>query len=75
MSLIDIIDTEHALDDQDDDDESPILLQHSPCYTNDDAIELFLTKQDIFSIISLNCQSLPAKFDQLKIYIAQFDYP
>lgn len=69
-SLIDILRTEN---DDDFDDEAPNILNLSPYYDNDNAIELLKEKSDTISILSLNCQSLSAKFEQLKIYIEQFE--
>ena len=50
----------------------PNLLEHSPYYNNEDAIDLLKRKHNAFSILSLNCQSFPAKFKQLKIYIEKY---
>jgi len=69
MSLIEVVGTEY----EENTDEMPVLLQHSPYYNNEDAFELLSTKQNVFSILSLNCQSLSAKFNELKIYVEQFE--
>ena len=70
LSLIDVISTEF---DEENDDEMPVLLQHSPYYDDDNGIELLREKGNMLSILSLNCQSLQAKIDQLKIYLNNFE--
>ena len=51
------------------DDKEPNIFQHSPYYENNALTDILKPKQNIFKILGLNCQSLPAKYDQLKIYI------
>ena len=63
-SLVDLLSEE-----QDDSDDIPTLFQHSPYYDNEAFIEILKTKSDSFSLLSLNCCSLNAKFDQLQIYV------
>ena len=53
-------------------DEMPNLLVHSPYYDNDSAIKLLKDKTDVLSILSLNSQSLQAKFNQLQVYVKMF---
>ena len=53
----------------DEDTNEPVLFQNSPYYENSDFVRLLTTKNGIFSIFSLNCQSLNAKFELLKCYI------
>ena len=55
------------------DDEMPNLLMHSPYMDNDDAVNILKSKNDTFSILSLNCQSLQSKFDQLQVYTKLFN--
>ena len=71
-NLLNILSTEHG--DNDDDDDMPVIFRHSPYYNSDDALSLLQQKQNTFSILSLNCQSLQSKFDQLKIYIESFNH-
>lgn len=70
-SLINILDSEYNC--QDDNDNMPTLLKNSPYYDNENAIDILKNKQNAISILSLNCQSLPAKFDQIKIYLRNFE--
>ena len=60
----------HAFDFvNDNDDEEPVLFDNS-MYMSDDALMNSLTeRKDIFKVLSLNCQSLYAKFDQLYVLI------
>ena len=53
-------------------DEMPNLLVHSPYYDNDSAIKLLKDKTDVLSILSLNSQSIQAKFNQLQVYVKMF---
>lgn len=64
-SLLDLV-----LNERDDaDEEAPSLLQNSPYYDENGLIEILKSKQNIFSLITLNCQSLNAKYDQIKLFI------
>lgn len=58
------------VNDQNDEDESPTLLSHS-FYYNEDSIDDILKKETI-KILSLNCQSLNAKFSEFQLYIKNF---
>jgi hypothetical protein len=49
-------------------EEAPSLFQNSPYYDDDGLIQLCNSKPNIFSLLTLNCQSLNSKYDQLKIY-------
>jgi hypothetical protein len=51
------------------DEESPTLFVDSPYYSNDELLSVLKDKKDSFSIISLNTQSLNAKFSQIKSYL------
>jgi hypothetical protein len=64
-NLIDLID-EEAIDL---DDEAPIIFRNSPYYTNESLTEMLDLNLDSFKILSLNCQSLYAKYNELKIYV------
>ena len=50
------------------DSNEPPLLEHSFYYENQNLVEPLATSTN-FSILSLNCQSLHAKFSQLQIYV------
>ena len=68
-SLIDLID-EHS--NEVNDDESPCLFQHSPYYDTTAACKILSDKNNNFSVLSLNCQSLNAKINELRIYLQMF---
>ena len=51
----------------------PVLFQNSSYYLNDTFKRLMNDKKDVFSILSLNCQSLNAKFDELNAYLKIFN--
>jgi len=51
----------------------PSLMQNSPYYSTIDFQNLLENKLGVFNVISLNCQSLNAKFDQLKYYIEMYN--
>jgi len=71
-SLIELLSTEYIHNAIDSDENMPNLFEESPYYNDNEAIELLKHKHNAFSILSLNCQSLQAKFDQLKIYVETF---
>ena len=70
-SLLDTLDNGDGNDIND--DETPIIFQHSPYYELQTAINVLKEKQNVFSVLSLNCQSLHAKIDQLKLYLHYFN--
>ena len=47
----------------------PQIIQLSPYYDMGDLITTLQTKKNQFTILSLNCASLNAKFDQIKILV------
>ena len=49
----------------------PNIVQMSSYYDDDSLNNLFKDKGNSFCILSLNCQSINAKFDQLNIKIQQ----
>ena len=56
-----------------DDSNEPLIFTKSP-YINDNDFEILLNdKMNNFKIISLNCQSLNAKYELLKSYIEHFN--
>jgi hypothetical protein len=55
--------------DENEDDYSPNLFTHSPYYEFEDFINLFESKKDVFSVVSVNCQSLHAKINDLHTYV------
>ena len=58
-------------DDNDHQDDEPNSMQISSYYDDDSLNNLFKDKENSFSIPSLNCQSINAKFDQLNIKVQQ----
>ena len=46
--------------------DEPEIIKHSPYYN-----DLFLKKGNIFNILSLNCKSINAKFDQINIKLQE----
>ena len=65
-SLTDILEIQS---DSGNDTEEPVLLTHSPYYDNEKLINTLKEKLNSFKIYSINCQSLNAKLDELKVYI------
>ena len=59
--------------DSEDVDYEPRLILNSPYCNDDDFIRLLNDTPNTFKIISLNCQSLNAKFDILKTYVDSFN--
>ena len=64
----------HVLNDKDPNDESlignePQFILNSPYLNDEQLVKLIKTKPNSFSILSLNCQSIRAKFDQIKIFM------
>ena len=49
----------------------PEIIKHSPYYNNPSLNNLFLKKGSLFNILSLNCQSINAKFDQINIKLQE----
>ena len=70
-SLIDILEDSYL--EQQMKQNEPKLFQQSPYYDNMGFIEIIQNKTNSFIILSLNCQSISAKFDQLKIYIENYN--
>ena len=52
-------------------DVEPGIMQHSSYNDDDSLTNLFEAKADALSILSLNCQSLNAKIDQINIKLQQ----
>ena len=73
-SLLDIINNNFAGISDDDNDEIPSIYSESYYFDDDKLIATLSQKSDVFSIFSVNCQSLPAKFDNLKVYLETLSY-
>ena len=56
-----------------DDTNEPSLLKNSPYYDNSEFIELLTNQPKSAIVLSLNCQSLNAKYDSLKCYLDMFN--
>lgn len=54
---------------QDAEDHTPTILKQSCYYDNNEFIELLQLKKNVVKLISLNCQSLNAKIDDIRIFI------
>ena len=54
-------------------DGEPELIDHSPYYDQDQLINILTEKQNSFNIFSMNCQSLNAKVDELRILFHEFE--
>ena len=52
-------------------DDEPEIIKHSPYYNDSSLNNLFLKKGNIFNMLSLNCQSINAKFDQVNIKLQE----
>ena len=51
------------------DEEEPVLFENSVYLSLDNVIDVLKTRQNALNVLSLNCQSLFAKYDQLCVYI------
>ena len=69
LSLIDLVE---GYNDEADYDEAPSLYKNSPYYSDESLITTFLEKPNVFTVLSLNIQSLQAKFEEFKIYLETF---
>ena len=50
----------------------PSIIKNSPYYNDEKLINELNTKTNNFNILSLNCESINSKFDQINITIEQF---
>ena len=48
------------------------VIQHSPYFSDDDLLQSSIHTNNGLSILSLNCQSLYAKFDYVKLLTEKF---
>jgi len=71
ISLLDILHLEN--EDENVEDGMPDVLTHSPYYNDEEATQVFSNKKNVFKLLSLNCQSLFSKFDQLQIYLNHYN--
>ena len=54
-------------------DEVPDVIQQSNYYDQESLAGIFTTNISSFNILSLNCQSIKAKIDEIKIKIKQWE--
>ena len=59
------------IDNEGDADSELEIIKKSSYYSNDNLIKEFKTKKDSFKILSVNCQSINSKIDQLKLNLHQ----
>jgi len=69
-NLVDLVNTND--DDFDAEFDTPNIFQNSPYLDDDQVHEVMTNRHNVFTILSLNAQSLNAKIDQLKIYIEYY---
>jgi hypothetical protein len=69
-SFIDLLEGSQLHRNEDADD--PIIFQHSPYYEDEGFMEILSNKSSIISIMSLNCQSINSKFDQINLYMNKY---
>jgi hypothetical protein len=70
---VSLIDVANSNDEYDADFDIPEILQTSPYLNEDEVISVLLEKRNVFTILSMNIQSLHAKIDQLKIYVEKLN--
>ena len=70
VSLVDLLNENDDINDVPDD--APVFLSNSKYYNNDDFSTLLNEKKGNFIVLSLNSQSLNAKFNELQIYLEKY---
>ena len=65
-SLLDMLDEGMG-----DDSEGPLLFQSSPYYDHSAFNEVLKNKSNMFSVISFNCRSLNARFDDIHVFLQE----
>ena len=63
-SLLDMLD-----DGREEEDDIPSIFHNSPYFDNTEFINVLCAKKDLFSLITLNCQSLNAKFNDIYLFL------
>ena len=66
QSLIDLVD---GGVDVDSDNNEPTLISNSCYYDNEQFLELLINRRGILKVLTLNCQSLNAKIDNIRIFV------
>ena len=54
-------------------EESIEIIKHSPYFDNEEFIQFSVDKRNQFTLLSLNIQSINAKFDQLQIFLKKMN--
>ena len=54
-------------------EESIEIIKHSPYFDNEEFIQFSVDKKNQFTLLSLNIQSINAKFDQLQIFLKKMN--
>ena len=72
-SLHDLLNNNLAMNNENTADK-PEIMQHSSYHDDHSLHNISKNKFSCFSILSLNCQSLNAKFDQINIKVQQLEY-
>ena len=70
MRLNEVNSLTHLLNTDDSDELN--IIRHSPYFSDDDLLQSFTCYKNGLSILGLNCQSLHAKFDYIKLLIDKF---
>ena len=70
MRLNEVNSLTHLLNTEDSDELN--IIRHSPYFSDDDLLQSSTCHKNGLSILSLNCQSLHAKFDYIKLLIDKF---
>jgi exonuclease III len=60
-------------DERDEDSDIPSIFQNSPYYNNNEFVEVLRDKKHLFSLITLNCQSLNAKYNELCLLLQDIE--
>jgi len=69
-SLIEVLEDDSN---EENNEESPSLFQHSPYFDIETVADSFQEKEKVFTVLSLNCQSLSAKMDEIRIYLHELN--
>ena len=69
-SLIHVLNTIH--EDQDPNDEAPLLIRHSSYYDDVKLMNELNNSRDKFNMLCLKCESISAKIDQIRLKLAQY---
>ena len=71
QSLVELIENADALIDLDENE--PGVYQVSPYYEHSGFMKILHDKNQFFNVLTLNCQSIRAKFEQIKYYVDSYN--